>query len=79
MKISTSQGNHGIQWTVWMQLDDLNFADDLVLRPPTHEQIQTKAASVAAASAYTREKASSPNTTRRTPNQSHLTKKPWNR
>lgn len=26
-----SQKKHGIQWIPWMQLDDLDFADDLVL------------------------------------------------
>ncbi|VDO48941.1 unnamed protein product [Schistosoma margrebowiei] len=46
MRTSTSEG---IQWTV--QLDDLNFADDLALLSHTHEQIQTKTASVAAVSA----------------------------
>ncbi|VDO93837.1 unnamed protein product [Schistosoma margrebowiei] len=29
MKTSTSGGKHGIQWTSRMQLDDLDFADDL--------------------------------------------------
>ncbi|VDO68280.1 unnamed protein product [Schistosoma margrebowiei] len=40
MKTSTSEGKHGIQWTVQNQLDDLGFADDLALLSHTHEQIQ---------------------------------------
>ncbi|VDO99396.1 unnamed protein product [Schistosoma margrebowiei] len=51
MKTSTSEGKHGIQWTAQKQLDDLDFADDLALLSHTHEQMQTKTASVAAVSA----------------------------
>ncbi|VDP31351.1 unnamed protein product [Schistosoma margrebowiei] len=51
MKISTSWGKHGIQWTAQNQLDDLNFADDLALLSRTHEQMQMKTASVATVSA----------------------------
>ncbi|VDP51351.1 unnamed protein product [Schistosoma margrebowiei] len=51
MKISTSEGKHGIQWTTGNQLDYLDFVDDLHLLSRTHEQIQIKAASVAAVSA----------------------------
>ncbi|CAH8461116.1 unnamed protein product [Schistosoma haematobium] len=51
MKISTSEGKHGIQWTAQNQLDDLDFADDLALLSRTHEQMQMKTASVAAVSA----------------------------
>ncbi|VDO87278.1 unnamed protein product [Schistosoma curassoni] len=51
MKTSTSEGKHGIQWTAQNQLDDLDFADDLALLSHTHEQMQKKTASVAAASA----------------------------
>ncbi|VDP27420.1 unnamed protein product [Schistosoma curassoni] len=51
MKTSTSQGKHGIKWTCWMQLDDLNFTDDLALLSHTHQQMQVKTTSVAAASA----------------------------
>ena len=32
----------GIQWTLWSQLDDLNFADDLALLSHSHEQMQEK-------------------------------------
>ncbi|VDP39449.1 unnamed protein product [Schistosoma margrebowiei] len=51
MKTSTSEGKHGIQWTARNQLDDLDFADDLAFQSHTHEQMQTKTASVAAVSA----------------------------
>ncbi|VDP08439.1 unnamed protein product [Schistosoma curassoni] len=48
--MSTSQGNHGIQWTGWMQLDGSDFADDLAFQYRTHQQMHIKTASVAAAS-----------------------------
>ncbi|VDP34015.1 unnamed protein product, partial [Schistosoma margrebowiei] len=51
LKTSTSEGKHGIQWTARNQLDDLDFADDLVLLSRTHEQMQMKTAGVAAVSA----------------------------
>ncbi|VDP31961.1 unnamed protein product [Schistosoma mattheei] len=51
MKYSTSEGNHGIQWTAQNQLDDLDFADDLALLSHTHEQMQIKTTHVAAVSA----------------------------
>ncbi|VDP39738.1 unnamed protein product [Schistosoma margrebowiei] len=51
METSTSEGKHGIQWTTQNQVDDLYFADDLVLLSHTHEQMQIKTASVAAFSA----------------------------
>ncbi|VDP54478.1 unnamed protein product [Schistosoma mattheei] len=51
MKISTSEGKHGIQWKSPNQLDDLDFTDDPVLLSHTHEQMQIKTASVAAVSA----------------------------
>ncbi|VDO53644.1 unnamed protein product [Schistosoma margrebowiei] len=41
MKTSTSEGKHGIQWTSRMQLDDLNFADDLALLSQTLEVDRT--------------------------------------
>ncbi|VDP38897.1 unnamed protein product [Schistosoma margrebowiei] len=50
MKTSTSEGKHGIQWTSRMQLDDLDFADDLALLSQTQQQVQ-ETNSVAAASA----------------------------
>ncbi|VDP83349.1 unnamed protein product, partial [Schistosoma curassoni] len=51
MKTSTSEGKHGIQWTSRMQLDDLDFADDLALLSQTQQQMQEETTSVAAASA----------------------------
>ncbi|VDP16755.1 unnamed protein product [Schistosoma margrebowiei] len=51
MKTSTSEGKHGIQWTSRMQLDDLDFADDLALLSQTQQQMQEKTNSVTAASA----------------------------
>ncbi|VDP45829.1 unnamed protein product [Schistosoma margrebowiei] len=51
MKTSTSEGKHGIQWTSKMQLDDIDFADDLTLLSQTQQQMQEKTTSLAAASA----------------------------
>ncbi|VDP38207.1 unnamed protein product [Schistosoma margrebowiei] len=51
METSTSEGKHGIQWTSRMQLDDLDFANDLALLSQTQQQMQEKTNSVAAASA----------------------------
>ncbi|VDO54221.1 unnamed protein product [Schistosoma margrebowiei] len=51
MRISTSEGEHGIQWTAQKQLDDLDVADGLACLSHTHEQMQIKTASVAAVSA----------------------------
>ncbi|VDP27697.1 unnamed protein product [Schistosoma margrebowiei] len=51
MNTSTSEGKHGIQCTSRMQLDDLDFADDLTLLSQTQQQLQEKTNSVAAASA----------------------------
>ncbi|KAH9591173.1 Laminin subunit gamma-1 [Schistosoma haematobium] len=48
MKTSTSEGKHGIQWTSRMQLDDLDFADDLGLLPQTQQQMQEKTTCAAA-------------------------------
>ncbi|VDP30684.1 unnamed protein product [Schistosoma margrebowiei] len=49
--MSTSEGKHGIQWRSRMQLNDLDFADDLALLSQTQQQMQEKTDSVAAASA----------------------------
>ncbi|VDO58599.1 unnamed protein product [Schistosoma margrebowiei] len=51
MKTSTPVEKHGIQWTSRMQLDDLDFTDDLVLLSQRQQQMQEKTTSVAAASA----------------------------
>ncbi|VDP09756.1 unnamed protein product, partial [Schistosoma margrebowiei] len=48
MKTSLSEGKHGIQCTSMMQLDDLDFADDLTLLSQTQQQMQEKTTSVAA-------------------------------
>ncbi|VDP01155.1 unnamed protein product, partial [Schistosoma curassoni] len=42
MKTSTSERQHGIQWTAQNQLDDLDLADDLALLSHTHEQMQIR-------------------------------------
>ncbi|VDP30563.1 unnamed protein product [Schistosoma margrebowiei] len=42
MKTFTSDGKHGIQSTGCMQLDDLDFVDDLCLLSHTHQQMQDK-------------------------------------
>ena len=42
MKTTTTGRNNGIQWTPWTQLDDLNFADDLVLLSHNHRHMQDK-------------------------------------
>ena len=34
--------NNGIQWTLWTQLDDFDFADDLALLSHNHNQMQDK-------------------------------------
>ena len=36
MRNSTEGKRNGLQWTLWSQLDDLNFADDLVLLSHNH-------------------------------------------
>ena len=42
MKTTTTGRNNGIQWTLWTQLDDLDFADDLALLSHSHSQMQDK-------------------------------------
>ncbi|VDP82740.1 unnamed protein product [Schistosoma mattheei] len=46
MKTSTSEGKHVIHWTARMQLDDLDFADDLDLLSRTQQQMHEKTTSV---------------------------------
>ncbi|VDP79170.1 unnamed protein product [Schistosoma curassoni] len=75
-----------------MQLDDLDFADDLALLSQTQQQMQEKTNSVAAASAavglnihegksrilrYNTECTRFSDTTQNAPNQSQLTEKIW--
>lgn len=47
MKKSTENRRNGIQWTLWTQLDDLDFADDLALLSQTKQQMQEKTILVA--------------------------------
>ena len=42
IKTTTTGRNNGIQWTLWTQLDDLDFADDLALLSHNHRQMQDK-------------------------------------
>ncbi len=51
MKTSTSERRNGIQWTLWSQLDDLDFADNLALLSHSHQQMQEKTSVLAATSA----------------------------
>ena len=46
MRTATAQARNGIQWTLWLQLGDLNFAEDLTLLSHTHRQMQEKTNSV---------------------------------
>ncbi|VDP21459.1 unnamed protein product [Schistosoma margrebowiei] len=59
-----------------MQLDDLDFADDLALLSQTQQQMQEKTTSVTAASAAVG-KARFSDTTQHAPIQSRLTEKIW--
>ena len=42
MRAVTNRKRNGIQWTLWTQLDDLDFADDLALLSHNHQQMQAK-------------------------------------
>ena len=42
MKEATAERRNGIQWSLWTQLDDLDYADDLALLAHTPEQMQRK-------------------------------------
>ena len=42
MKATTENKRNGIQWTLWSQLEDLDFADDLALLSHSHQQMQDK-------------------------------------
>ncbi|KAK3787775.1 hypothetical protein RRG08_010724 [Elysia crispata] len=46
MKESTSGSRNGIQWTLWTQLDDLDFADGIALVSHNHSQMQDKTSTV---------------------------------
>ncbi|VDP19815.1 unnamed protein product [Schistosoma margrebowiei] len=43
MKTLTPEGKHGIRWTSRIQLDNLDFADDLDLLSQTQRQMLEKA------------------------------------
>ena len=51
MKTSIAQGRNGIQWTLWKQLDDPDYADNLALLSHTRHDMQEKTSTVADASA----------------------------
>ena len=51
MKKVTDGQRNGIQWTLWKQLDDLDFADDLALLSQSHQQMQDKTTNLAVISA----------------------------
>ena len=42
MKKTTKGTRNGIQWTLWNQLEDIDFADDLALLSHSHQQMQDK-------------------------------------
>ena len=42
MKTTTAGRNNSILWTLWTQLDNLDFTDDLVLLSHNHRQMQDK-------------------------------------
>ena len=41
-RTTTEQRKNGIRWTLWTQLDDLDFADDLALLSHSYHQMQDK-------------------------------------
>ena len=47
MRQTTDGQREGIQWTLWTQLDDLDFADDLALLSHNQQQMQNKTTSLA--------------------------------
>lgn len=51
MKSTTEGTRNGIQWTLWTQLEDLDFADDLALLSHRHAQMQEKTTRLAEVSA----------------------------
>nr|KAG5701649.1 hypothetical protein BaRGS_019338 [Batillaria attramentaria] len=53
MKTTTAGRKNGIQWTLWTQLDDLDFADELALQSHSHSQMQEKTTCLEATSAGT--------------------------
>ncbi|VDP02688.1 unnamed protein product [Schistosoma margrebowiei] len=53
MKTSVSEGRHRIQWIAWMQIDYLDFTDDLASLSHLQQQIQVKTAKVVSVSTAT--------------------------
>ena len=53
MKTTTTGRNNGIQWTLWTQLHDLDFPDDLALLSHSHCQMQDKTTHLETVSAGT--------------------------
>ena len=53
MKTTTTGRNNGILWTLWTQLDDLDFADDLALLSHNQSQMQDKTSLLETTSAGT--------------------------
>nr|KAG5689681.1 hypothetical protein BaRGS_006306 [Batillaria attramentaria] len=53
IKSTTAGRKNGIQWTLWTQLDDLDFVDDLALLSHSHSQMQDKTTCLKATSAGT--------------------------
>lgn len=51
MKTTTEVRRNGIQWTLWTQLEDLDFADELALLLHNHHQLQEKTTLLAETSA----------------------------
>ena len=46
MRQTTDGQRDGNQWTLWTQLDDLDFADDLTLLSHNQQQMQNKTTSL---------------------------------
>jgi hypothetical protein len=46
MKTSTAQKQNGKQWTLWTQLNDLEFTDDLARLSQNQQQMQEKTSTV---------------------------------
>ena len=51
IKTSTAQGRNGIQWILWKQLNDLDYADDVALLSHTRHPMHEETSAVADASA----------------------------
>lgn len=50
MKTTTTGKKNGVEWTLWTQLDELDFADDLALLSHNHNQMQDKTTKLATTS-----------------------------